>query len=62
MPDYYTPDEVAAMFKVKRTTVLSWHRAGRLAAVVLPGTRLVRFTPDAVKAFAAQATTAKAAQ
>lgn len=56
MPEFFTPDEVAAMFRVKKSTVMNWHRKGLIEASVLPGSCLIRFTQDAVNAFAAGAT------
>lgn len=37
MTKYYTPDQVAEMFAVKRATVWDWMRKGKLKHVKLSG-------------------------
>lgn len=49
----YTVAEVARIFRVAPRTPYSWHHAGQLPAVVLPGGGL-RFTRGAVQALLAK--------
>jgi excisionase family DNA binding protein len=49
VPVYFTPDEVAARFKVPRARVLAWARSGRLHGVKVG--RVWRFTEEDLDAF-----------
>ena len=52
MPNYYTCEEVAQMYKVKVITVWSWIRTKKLSAMKLG--RDYRITDDDLKAFDAR--------
>lgn len=47
--EYFTPEEVARRFKVKKPTVYKWMREGKLAYVIIGSDR--RITGSALKAF-----------
>lgn len=56
MPKYYSCDEVAEMYGVKRFTILEWIRNGKLTAV--RAGKNYRIRPEDIAAFdAANATT-----
>ena len=47
---YYTPEEVAAMLKVAKTTVWGWIRENKIEHLELPG-RKYRITQEAIDKF-----------
>ena len=47
--EYYTPEEVAQHFKVKKPTVYKWMREGKLAYVIIGSDR--RITGTALREF-----------
>lgn len=58
MPKYYSCDEVAEIYGVKKITVWSWIRTGKLTAV--KAGKNYRIRPEDIAAFdAANATTAE---
>lgn len=48
MSELLTPEEVAQIFKVEKSTVLEWHRKGLIKAIKIQKT--VRFSSEAVEA------------
>jgi excisionase family DNA binding protein len=44
-----TPRETAAALSVSERTLATWTRAGTIPAVRVPGSRLVRYSPDAIR-------------
>lgn len=55
MPELFTEQEVAAMLKVRPTTIAKWRRAGNLPFTKMPDSNLVRFTRADIDAFIAYA-------
>lgn len=53
MSEFFTADEVAAMLKVKKQTVLKWHREGVIKATRI-GPDTLRFTPESIEALKRQ--------
>jgi excisionase family DNA binding protein len=49
MTEYYTPEEIAEKFKVKKRTVYFWVREGRLKAIRLGS--LIRVPKEALEDF-----------
>lgn len=55
-----TPEELAAQYKISVKRIYALVRAGKLHAVRLPGSRLLRFDPSHLEPQAKAAPTAKA--
>lgn len=49
---YYTPDEIARMFKVTRNAVYNWYRRGQLGGIHIG--RTLRISEAALQAFIQQ--------
>ena len=47
--EYYTPEEIARKFKVKKSTVYFWVREGKLEAIRLGS--LIRIPEEALRKF-----------
>lgn len=49
--NFFTSSEVAAIFKVKETTVREWVRAGKLGASYLAGNKSLRISEKDLNSF-----------